>query len=60
MSDGDKKVTGISFDGKTLLLAISDVFNSDIYLSNFIDGQWSKSKPVKNLKQRIVKIELFE
>ena len=46
MSDGDQVVTGISFDGNTLLLAKADAFDSDIYSSVIKDGLWSKSKPI--------------
>lgn len=46
MSDGDQFVTGISFDGNKLLLAREDVFDSDIYLSEYENGQWGKSKSI--------------
>lgn len=46
MSDGDQFVTGISYDGNTLLLTREDVFDSDIYSSNFKNGKWEKSKPI--------------
>lgn len=46
MSDGDQFVTGISSDGNTLLLAREDVFDSDIYISTFDNGQWGKSRSI--------------
>ncbi len=48
-SDGDFYPTGISNDGKTLLLNRQDLFEGDIYISYFSDesGQWSKAKKVE-------------
>jgi outer membrane protein OmpA-like peptidoglycan-associated protein/tetratricopeptide (TPR) repeat protein len=46
MSDGDQTITGISSDGNTILLVKEDVFDSEIYISYFENGQWSKSKPI--------------
>jgi len=46
MSDGDQYVTGLSFDGTRLLLTKIDEFDSDIYQSEYLKGQWSKSKPI--------------
>lgn len=45
-SDGDQYATGISYDGKILLLSREDAFDSDIYISYFEDGQWTKSSPI--------------
>lgn len=45
-SDGDQYATGISYDGKILLLSREDAFDSDIYISYFEDGQWTKSTPI--------------
>jgi outer membrane protein OmpA-like peptidoglycan-associated protein/tetratricopeptide (TPR) repeat protein len=45
-SDGDQIITGISHDGKTILLVKEDVFDSEIYISYFEEGQWTKSKPI--------------
>ena len=46
MSDGDQFVCDISFDALTLLLVKEDEFDSDIYISTFENGQWTKSKPI--------------
>jgi outer membrane protein OmpA-like peptidoglycan-associated protein/tetratricopeptide (TPR) repeat protein len=46
MSDGDQVITGISNDGNTILLVKEDVFDSDILISYFENGQWTKSKPI--------------
>ncbi len=41
-SDGDHILTGVSADGKTLLLTAYDPYNSgEIYSSEFIDGRWT-------------------
>ncbi|HLO57833.1 MAG TPA: OmpA family protein [Bacteroidales bacterium] len=45
-SDGDQYVTSVSYDGMTLYLTREDPFNSDIFVSHFINGVWSKSVPV--------------
>ncbi len=53
MSDGDQFVTGISYEGNTLLLAKQDVFDSDIYISRYENGKWSKSKLIsKSINSR--------
>lgn len=58
MSDGDQTITGISYDGKTILLAKADVFDSDIYYSEFVEGQWSKSKSIsKNINTKFWETE---
>lgn len=46
MSDGDQIATGLSYDGKSLLLAKEDIFDSDIYISHFENGKWAKSKSI--------------
>ncbi len=46
-SDGDQYVTSVSYDGTRLYLTKEDAFNSDIYLSEFRDGKWSKSYPLE-------------
>lgn len=45
-SDGDQFVSSVSYDGTQLFLTREDAFNSDIYVSRFIDGKWSRSVPV--------------
>jgi len=45
-SDGDQVVVGLNFDGTSMLLAWSDEFDSEIYVSNFVNGYWTRSKPV--------------
>ncbi|MBN2485046.1 MAG: OmpA family protein [Bacteroidales bacterium] len=46
MSDGDQFVTGISHSGSCILLARQDAFDSDIYISYYENGEWTKSKPL--------------
>jgi len=46
MSDGDQFVASISFDGKMLFLSREDAFNSDIYVSYYMDNRWIKSVPL--------------
>ncbi len=45
-SDGDQYATDISYDGKILLLSREDAFDSDIFISYFEDGQWTKSTSI--------------
>lgn len=45
-SDGDQYVSCISYDGDLLVLTKEDAFNSDLYVSRFVDGKWSKSLPI--------------
>lgn len=45
-SDGDQFVTSVSYDGTRLYLTKEDAFNSDIYVSEFQRGKWSRSVPV--------------
>lgn len=42
-SDGDFFISALSSDGKQLLLAKNDDFNSDIYVSNYDGKMWSKA-----------------
>ncbi len=49
MSDGDQFVCDISYNASTLLLVKEDEFNSDIYISIFENGQWTKSKPISKV-----------
>ncbi len=43
-SDGDLYPTGLSYNGETLLMVRDDNFNSDIYISEIKDGQWTPAK----------------
>ena len=45
-SDGDQFVNFVTPDGTELYLNKADNFNSDIYHSDYIDGVWTKSKPL--------------
>jgi outer membrane protein OmpA-like peptidoglycan-associated protein/Tol biopolymer transport system component len=45
-SDGDQYVTSVSYDGKRLYLTKEDAFNSDLYVSNYAGGKWTKSLPL--------------
>lgn len=40
------KTCDLSYDGLTLLLALEDPENSDIYVSHFNKGRWSKVEPL--------------
>jgi hypothetical protein len=40
------KTCDLSSDGLTMLLALDDPVNSDIYISHFIKGRWSKVEPL--------------
>lgn len=46
-SDGDQYVSSVSYDGTQLLLTKEDAFNSDIYISHFANGSWSRSIPLQ-------------
>ncbi|RLD35716.1 MAG: hypothetical protein DRI73_02045 [Bacteroidetes bacterium] len=46
-SDGDLYPTGLSNNGETLLLVRDDNFNSDIYISEIKDGQWTPAKKLE-------------
>jgi hypothetical protein len=41
--DGSIYVSCLSFDGRTLLLSVSDTYNSDIFSSTFNGTKWSKA-----------------
>jgi len=45
-SDGDMIPTGLSADGKVLLMARQREYDSDIYISEFDGSLWSPAKPV--------------
>ncbi len=45
-SDGDQYVSSISYDGTQLFLTKEDAFNSDIYMSHYVNGRWTKSLPL--------------
>jgi hypothetical protein len=46
MSDGDLYPTGISFDGKELIMVKKTRFNDDLYISSYDGEQWSVAKPI--------------
>lgn len=43
-SDGNQYATALSYDGTILYLSWEDPFNSDIYVSEYVDGRWTKSR----------------
>lgn len=45
-SDGNQYVVSLSFDGDKVFLAWSDEFDSEIWMSEFVDERWSQSKPI--------------
>lgn len=45
-SDGDQYPCYLSSDGTVLLLSKEDFFNSDIYISEYKEGSWTKSKSI--------------
>lgn len=45
-SDGNQYATALSHDGTVLYLSWEDPFNSDIYVSEYVDGRWTKSRSV--------------
>lgn len=51
-SDGNMDVVGLSFDGKKMLLAVTDEFTSNIYVSTFENKRWnpavSLGKPINS------------
>ncbi len=51
-SDGNMDVVGLSYDGKMMLLAVTDQFTSNIYLSVYENKRWtpavSLGKPVNS------------
>jgi outer membrane protein OmpA-like peptidoglycan-associated protein len=51
-SDGNMDVVGLSYDGKEMLLAVTDEFTSNIYLSLYENGRWnpafSLGKPINS------------
>ena len=52
-SDGDLYPTGLSFDGKTLLMSRNDKFNSDIWISDYVGNEWSKARKLgKNINTK--------
>lgn len=52
-SDGDLYPTGLSFDGKTLLMSRNDKFNSDIWVSDYEGNEWSKARKLgKNINTK--------
>lgn len=53
-SDGDHVLTGVSTDGKTLLLTAFDAYMSgDIFISEYTNGQWSEMRKLnENINTR--------
>ncbi len=52
-SDGDLYPAGISFDGKTFFMSRNDRFNSDIWVSQLKNGQWTRAKKLgKNINTK--------
>jgi hypothetical protein len=52
-SDGNQYANSLSEDGSQLLLNIEDNFNSDIMISKYQNGRWSKSEPLnKNINTK--------
>jgi outer membrane protein OmpA-like peptidoglycan-associated protein len=47
-SDGNMIVSSLSLQGDKLYFQQDDRFNSDVYQSSYVDGNWQKSKPVKS------------
>ncbi|MGC9470582.1 MAG: OmpA family protein [Bacteroidales bacterium] len=53
LSDGDMYPTCLSSDGNQLFLSKDDDFNSDIYLSRKIDGEWQPAEKIgKNVNTK--------
>jgi outer membrane protein OmpA-like peptidoglycan-associated protein len=52
VSEGNMDVVGLSADGNTMLLAVTDEFSSNIYKSVFADNRWypaeSMGKPINS------------
>jgi len=48
-SDGDQFANSLSANGKELYLNKADNFDSDIYASEYVDGRWTRSKPLNKL-----------
>jgi len=44
VSDGNMDVVALSTDGKTMLLAVSDEFDSNIYSSVYANNRWNPAK----------------
>jgi outer membrane protein OmpA-like peptidoglycan-associated protein len=52
-SDGNQYTNSLSKDGTQLYLNMEDNFNSDILVSNYQNGRWSKSEPLnKNINTK--------
>lgn len=45
-SDGNQYVVSVSHDGNTILLAWSDEFDSEIWMTEYNNERWSQSKPI--------------
>ena len=50
LSDGEFYPTAVSYDGKDLYLVKKGTKNMDIYLSHYVNGEWTVAKPLnKNI-----------
>jgi len=50
LSDGEFYPTALSFDGKDLYLVKKSAKNADIYISSYVNNQWTTAKPLnKNI-----------
>jgi outer membrane protein OmpA-like peptidoglycan-associated protein len=45
-SDGNQRVLSLSDDGNKILLAWSDEFDSEIWITEYANERWSQSKPI--------------
>ena len=46
-SDGNQYVLSLSHDGNKILLAWRDQFESDIYMTEYANGRWNRSRPME-------------
>ena len=47
-SDGNQYATALSHEGTVLYLSWEDPFNSDIYISEYEDGRWTRSRSLSS------------
>lgn len=45
-SDGNQSVLSLNYDGTAMLLAWWDEFDSEIYITRFVNGYWTRSQPI--------------
>jgi len=45
-SDGNQSVLSLNADGTAMLLSWSDEFDSEIFISKFVNGYWTRSQPI--------------